>query len=69
MKIIAKYKINKTKWTITELDETETGIASHYGSTFRVYKNGEMYDTANGNDYETSTEAEINILLEYLVRD
>jgi hypothetical protein len=64
---IIKYKINNTKWTITELDEKDTGIESTYGSTFRVYKNGEMYDTANGNDYESSTEAEINILLEYKI--
>lgn len=64
---IIKYKINNTKWTIRELDEKDTGIKSTYGSTFRVYKNGEMYDTANGNDYETSAEAEINILLEYKI--
>ena len=57
--VISKYKLGKTSWVICLID----------GKYYRVYKNGEMFDTQQGNDFETLTEAEVNILLEYLVKD
>ena len=54
--VISTFKICKTVWNITFEPETET---------YKVYKNGKEYDLCNGSEYETETEAEINILLEY----
>jgi len=58
------YLIGNTLWKVVNYRDLEVG-----DEFFRVYKNGIEYKTCNGNDYETGTEAEINILMEYLVRE
>ena len=57
----SKYKIGKSSWVIAKF-ETEGGL-----EFFRVFKQGAMFALTHGNDFETCTEAEINIMLEYKV--
>jgi len=64
MSKITRYKIGRTYWSIEERIDDISEL-----SLYRVFRNGKPYDTANGNDYVTETEAEINILLEYLIRE
>ena len=59
----SKFKIGKTSWIIALL-KTEDSKEEEF---YRVYKNGMAVNLCNGNDYET--EAEINILIEYRVKN
>ena len=58
--VIVKFKINGTEWEIEEINEDDR-------TYFYVTKNGLEWSNGNGPDYETQTEAEINILNEYRI--
>lgn len=55
------FKMGRTVWSVK-------GFEVDSKDKYRVYKNGNIYHLTHGNDFETCTEAEINIMLEYLVR-
>lgn len=59
----AKFKVGRTSWVISKfLTEDE-----HEEEFFRVFKNGEMFELDNGNDFSESSEAVINILMQYQI--
>lgn len=63
--IMAKFRIEGDHYSIVEIEDLENEWS--YGQFYRVFKNGMIFETANGSDFETETEAEINILNEYNV--
>lgn len=60
--MITKYKINNDVYEVIEIEDNKF----YYGYRYEIYKNGELFRATNGSTYETSNEAELNILLEYL---
>ena len=63
--IISKFRIEGDHYSVVELEDLDDEWT--YDQFYRVFKNGSIFETANGSDFETITEAEINILNEYNV--
>lgn len=66
--IISTFIIGKTKWEIVETTQTFIKRAVEVEEVnYWITKNGRDWSNSNGPNYESETEAEINILMQYRV--
>lgn len=57
LELISEYQIGDTNWK----------VYGDYGYTYKIKKNNKPYKNRNGDTFESMSECDVNILMEYMV--